>query len=114
MERSIGAVVFEDSTRLYLIFDGITDNALRPLFSTENAAQNWLDRGMPKTSAPEEAVASEQAVTIITDIVLERKGGSKLVGRFASRASKEAMWLTGPRSFLELIYENGATASRAL
>ncbi len=114
MARSVGAVVFEDATRLYLVFDCMTDNAMRPLFSTDRAAQDWLDRGMPNISAPKETAASEEPVTIITDIALERNSEGGLVGRFASRASKKAMWLTGPRSFLELIYENGATASRAL
>jgi hypothetical protein len=111
--KYVGAVIFTDSTRLYLIFDGAADAAMRPLFPTEKAARDWLTAGMPKINEPYEADASEEAVSIIADVTDEGSGlGS--VGSFASRASKTSMWLTGPRSFLELVYENGATASRAL
>ena len=111
MAKSVGAVIFEDSTRLYLIFDGALDTAMRPLFRTEQAAQEWLNARMPHISEPTQAEASEEAVTILMDLELESLPGS--AGRFASRASKQALWLTGPRSFLEMAYQNGATASRA-
>ncbi len=114
MTRYVGAVLFEDSTRLYLIYDGIADAATRPLFATEKAARDWLESGMLKLSTPKDADVSEQAVTLIVDITLEGIDEIGMAGRFASRASKTAMWLTGPRSFMEMVYENGATASRDL
>ena len=108
----VGAVAFEDATRLYLIYDSVADAARRPLFPTEVAARNWLEQGMPIMATPHEADTTEKAVTIISDVALERSGEMAFVVKFASRASKQALWLTGPRSFLELVYENGATASR--
>jgi hypothetical protein len=105
--RYVGAVLFDDSTRLYLIYDGLADAALRPLFLTEQAARDWLAAGAQITHMPDAAENSEEAVTLIADVTFEQAG-------FASRASKRAMWLTGPRSFLELFYENGATASSEL
>lgn len=113
MKKYVGAVVFEDSTRLYLIYDGMLDVAMRPLFPTEKTARDWHKAGAPTCNEPEEAAASEEAVTIITDVTPGEDGKICLVGSFASRASKKTMWLTGPRSYLEMMYENGATASRA-
>jgi len=111
--KNVGAVIFEDSTRLYLVYDGMLDAAMRPLFATEQAAREWLEAGARGRSGPNEADVSEEAVTIITDLAPDESGGLCLLGSFASRASKKAMWLTGPRSFMEMVYENGATASRA-
>lgn len=112
MTRYIGAVIFEDLTRLYLVYDGMADAAMRPLFPTEKAARDWLDAGMPRVAESKDAEASEEAVTLIIDVELEKDGGLGPVARFASRASKKSMWLTGSRSFMEMIYQNGATASR--
>lgn len=112
MSKCVGAVIFEDSTRLYLIYGGVADAAMRPLFSTEQAARDWHETGSPKVKEPDNASATEEAVTVVADVALENSGALGLVGRFASRASKKAMWLTGSRSFMEMIYENGATASR--
>lgn len=112
MTKYVGAVIFEDSTRRYLVYDGMADAAMRPLFSTEKAAQDWLDAGMPKVAGPSDAEASEESVTLIIDVTLEKDVGLGPVARFASRASKKSLWLTGPRSFMEMIYQNGATASR--
>jgi len=111
--KYVGAVIFEDSTRLYLIYDGVLDAAMRPLFSTEKAARDWLEAGTSTSNGPQEADASEEAVTIIADVTPGEDGKICLVGSFPSHASKKAMWLTGPRSYLELMYANGATASRA-
>jgi hypothetical protein len=110
--KHIGAVLFEDATRLYLIYDGMADVALRPLFPSEKAAQDWLAAGAKVLQTPPDADMSEEAVTVIADVSQVPDRGAGSGGGFASLASKQAMWLTGPRSFLELIYENGATASR--
>jgi len=110
--RHVGAVIFEDSTRLYLIYDSTMDAAIRPLFPTEKMARDWHESGASEVNRQNEAGASEEAVTIITDVALEKEGRAGLAGSFASRASKKAMWLTGPRSFMEMVYENGATACR--
>ncbi len=111
MTRHVGAVLFDDSTRLYLIYDGAADMALRPLFATEEAAQNWLQAGMPALPKPAAAVTDEP-VTVIVDVALAAEKELGLAGRFPSRASKQAAWLTGARSFLEMAYQNGATACR--
>jgi len=110
--KFVGAVIFEDSTRLYLIYDSATDTALRPLFATESAALNWQAQGMPKVREPDEAGATEEPVTVVMSLDMEKTGELGLSGRFASRASRKANWLTGSRSFYEMIYLNGATASR--
>ncbi|MEA5098586.1 MAG: hypothetical protein VB032_08645 [Burkholderiaceae bacterium] len=112
MAGQIGAVVFADSARLYLVYDGTMDIALRPLFPTEQAARDWLVAGMPVVAKPNEAEPSDEAVTVIVDLALEADGELGLAGHFPSRASKENLWLTGPRSFLEMAYQNGATACR--
>jgi hypothetical protein len=109
---NVGAVIFEDSTRLHLIYDDTANAALRPLFATEKAARDWLQAGMPKISEPKNADVSEENVALVMDIALEKEGALGLYGKFASRASKKTMWLTGPQSFMEMIYQNGATACR--
>ena len=113
MTKYVGAVLFHDASRLYLIFDGQADAALRPLFATPQAARAWLQQGMPKISEPLGVADSDEAVELIIDVALEQSGDLKQAGSFASRASKSGMWLTGARSFLEMAYVNGATASRA-
>ena len=113
MTRYVGAAIFQDSTRLYLIYDGMLDSAMRPLFPTEKAARDWLEAGLPTLNEPNETDAFEEAVTIVTDVADAKNGVLCLIGSFASRASRKAMWLTGSRSYLEMMYENGATASRA-
>lgn len=114
MTGYVGAVVFGDSARLYLVYDGMADVAMRPLFPTEQAAREWLAAGMPGSREPADAVSSEETVTLIIDLAIEREGGLCQATRFVSRASKKAMWLTGPRSFMEMVYQNGATASREI
>lgn len=109
MSSTVGAVIFADTTKLYLIFDENMNTALRPLFSTEQAAREWLQSGAKPIPKPSGATTSEEPVTLIMDLELEGMGDAV---SFTSRASKQAMWLTGPRSFLEMAYINGATASR--
>lgn len=112
MTRHVGAVLFDDSTRLYLIYDGAADVALRPLFATEEAARDWLQAGMPALTKSDEADGTDEPVTVIVDIAPAAEKELGLAGRFPSRASKQAAWLTGARSFLEMAYQNGATACR--
>lgn len=111
MSMQIGAVIFDDASRLYLIYDGMQDTALRPLFPTVQAAREWLASGLRGQTEPDEASFFEEPVTLVPDVSLEKEIG--LAGSFASQASRKSMWLTGPRSFLEMAYTNGATASRA-
>ena len=91
MTRYVGLVIFEDATRLYLIYDGALDKAMRPLFLTESAAREWLASGMPKLNEPHDAGADEEAVTLILDCALDDSGELCFAGSFASRASKQKM-----------------------
>ncbi|MDN7684058.1 hypothetical protein [Burkholderia cenocepacia] len=106
MARIIGAVNFKDGRRLYLIFDRTTDIALRPLFDTKGAAQQWDDEKSMEYVQPTNAVATEEPVEILTDLAFD--GDCRFV--FPSRASAKAMWLTGPRSVSELDEENDRMA----
>lgn len=112
MTKNVGAAVFADATRLYLVFDDTMNIALRPLFPTEKAARDWLQSGTKTIPEPKHAAGSEEDITLIIDLALESDPRLAAAARFASRASRKAMWLTGPRSFMEMAYENGATASR--
>ena len=112
MTKYVGSVIFPDMARLYLVYDGTADAAARPLFATEQAARDWLKAGMPKVAEPKNSDAYEEAVTLVIDLELEKSEGLGQIGRFASRASRSTMWLTGARSFMEMIYQNGATACR--
>ncbi|RJX32846.1 MAG: hypothetical protein C4516_03690 [Oxalobacter sp.] len=112
MSKTVGAVTFSDGSSLYLVFDEMLNAALRPLFPTENAARDWMQSGAKTQPEPKEAILSEETVTLMIDLTLESDPKLAAAARFASRASRKAMWLTGPRSFLEMAYENGATASR--
>ena len=112
MTRTVGAVVFADSSRLYLVFDETANAALRQLFPSESAAREWLQSADKPLMAPKGPLDAEEAVTLIMDISLEQDPNMRAAIRFASRAARQALWLTGPRSFLEMAYENGATASR--
>lgn len=112
MTRNIGAVIFEDATRLFLIYDETANAALRPLFVSEKAARDWLRSNAPVPATPKKAAESEAAVKLIMDISLEQDKAFISHISFTSRASRKDMWLTGPRSFMEMIYENGATACR--
>ncbi|MBS1188070.1 MAG: hypothetical protein H6R04_2088 [Burkholderiaceae bacterium] len=111
MTRYVGAVIFADQSKLYLIYDGMMDVALRPLFLTEKAALEWANAGMPASNGPRDVDSSDEAVTVIPDVA-ETANGSGIGSHFASRASKKSMWLTGPCSFMEMVYQNGATACR--
>ncbi|WP_321966967.1 hypothetical protein [Burkholderia cepacia] len=102
MGRIIGAVSFKDGRRLYLIFDSTTDIALRPLFETTGAAQQWDDEKSTEYVQPTNAVSTEEPVEILTDLAFD--GDCRFV--FPSRASAKAMWLTGPSSVSELDEEN--------
>jgi len=106
----VGAVMFADKSKLYLIYDGAMDVALRPLFLTEKAAQDWANAGMPALNRTDTDTADE-AVTVFPDAA-EADKGSGFGDHFASRASRKSMWLTGSRSFMEMVYQNGATACR--
>lgn len=110
----VGAAIFEDGTKLYLAYDGLADKAMQPLFATEHAARDWIASRRQNADAPTLDEAAEEPVTIMLDVTPQAQGGLGMAGSFASRASRSAMWLTGPRSFLEMAYENGATASRTL
>ncbi len=112
MTRKIGAVIFEDATRLFLIYDETANAALRPLFLSEKAARDWLRGNTPTPVTPKKAAESEENVKLIMDISLEQDKAYLSHISFASRASRKDLWLTGPRSFMEMIYENGATACR--
>ncbi|HEP6430613.1 hypothetical protein [Burkholderia arboris] len=102
MARIIGAVNFKDGRRFYLIFDRTTDIALRPLFDTKVAAQQWDEERSIEYVQPANAVATEEPVEILTDLAFD--GNCRFV--FPSRASAKAMWLTGPISLSEVEEEN--------
>jgi len=101
MSRSCAAVDFEDGRRLYLIFDNTVDVAYRPLFETAKAAWAWYEAGLLEFAVPANAADTELPVTLTKDLHYDGNEG----WQFASRASAEAMWLTGPRSRDELYQE---------
>ncbi|WP_219096175.1 hypothetical protein [Pseudomonas sp. UMAB-40] len=92
MSRSLGAVDFEDGRRLYLIYDGTVGNARRPLFDTRQAAWDWYCAGCIEFAEPAGAVGTELSVVLTVDLHCD--GQERW--QFESRASAEAMWLTGP------------------
>ena len=102
MARIVGAVDFRDGKRLYFIFDRTTDIALCPLFETKRGAQQWDDEKSMEHVQPKNAVATEEPVEVLTDLAFD--GDRRFV--FESRASRKAMWLTGPASRLEEYEEN--------
>ncbi|MGF6658601.1 hypothetical protein QF000_000245 [Paraburkholderia atlantica] len=102
MARTVGAVDFADGKRLYLIFDRTVDIALRPLFETKGAALQWDDEQTLEYVEPTNAVQTEEAVEVLTHLGFD--GDERFI--FESRASRKAMWLTGPASKLEMYDEN--------
>ncbi len=111
MTKQIGAALFEDGTKLYLIYDTVSDLAMPPLFFTEYAAKSWLAAGMPEKDVTSGVGVQDMPVTIVPD-VNDIGENANPTGSFASTASRKDMRLTGPRSFMEMVYVNGATASR--
>ena len=111
MTKQVGAALFEDGTKLYLIYDGVSDLAMPHLFFTEHAAKSWVEDGMPEKDLMSDAGVQEIPVTIVPDASDASDDGIP-AGSFASTASRKDMCLTGPRSFMEMVYANGATASR--
>lgn len=94
MSRSLGAVDFEDGRRLYLIFDGTVGVARRPLFESSEAAWGWYEAENLEFAEPVDATSTELPVVLTTD--LHYDGQERW--QFETRASAEAMWLTGPSS----------------
>lgn len=94
MSRSLGAVDFEDGRRLYLIYDGTVGVAWRPLFETSDAAWDWYCAESVEFAEPVSAASTELPVVLTVD--LHYDGQERW--QFESRASAEAMWLTGPGS----------------
>lgn len=103
MARIVGAVDFEDGRRLFFVYCNTTDVALRPLFESAEAAEQWIDERPIEFVAPANAVRTEERVQLVLNL---DSPGAKNDG-FPSRASAKAMWLTGPRSMDELVEENG-------
>lgn len=101
MSRSLAAVDFKDGLRLYLIYDGTVGVAWRPLFTTAEAAWDWYESGSLDFAEPFNAARSELPVVLTVDLNLE---GEESV-QFQTRASAEAMWLTGPCSTDEKLAE---------
>lgn len=102
MARIVGAVEFKDGRRLYLVVDGTTSIAFRPLFDSEDAAREWADDSSTEFVQPTNAEVSEEPVEILMDLAFS--GDQRFL--FPSRASAKAKWLTGPRSLWELDEEN--------
>jgi hypothetical protein len=102
MARIVGAVDFSDGRRFYLVIDRTSGIALRPLFETKAEAERWIDEQTIEYVEPSNAVATEEPVTILTDLAFD--GDRRFV--LHSRASAKAMWLTGPRSRDERYEEN--------
>lgn len=94
MSRSLGAVDFKDGRRLYLIYDGTVGNARRPLFETRQAAWDWYNDEAIEFAEPVGAVGTELPVVLTPDLHCD--GQERW--QFESRASAEALWLTGPTS----------------
>lgn len=90
MSRSLAAVDFKDGLRLYLIYDGTVGVAWEPLFNTPEAAWEWYEAGSLDFAAPPNAASSELPVVLRVDINCDESV------HFETRASAEAMWLTGP------------------
>lgn len=102
MARIVGAVDFKDGQRLFLVYDRTADIALHPLFETKSAAEQWIDEQSIEYVQPSNAVATEEPVAVLADLAFG--DNSRFV--FESRASRKAMWLTGPASKLEMYDEN--------
>lgn len=103
MSRSLGAVDFEDGRRLYLIYDGTVGVARQPLFETLEAAWDWYCDGSIEFAQPVNAVSTELPVVLTVDLNFD--GQERW--QFESRASADAMWLTGPASSEEAADERG-------
>ena len=109
MSRRIGAVQFSDGHRLYLIFDGTVDVALRPLFDSPDAAWSWYADGKQVDfPEPRDAATSEESITVVSDHLYLDDPERRVLYEFQSRASRNARWLTGPRSESESQAESDA------
>lgn len=94
MSRSLAAVDFTDGLRLYLIYDGTVGVAWRTLFTTPEAAWDWYESGSLDFAEPANAARSELPVVLTVDLNFDGEESFQ----FQTRASAEAMWLTGPCS----------------
>jgi hypothetical protein len=102
LSRNISTVVFSDSSQLYFVYDNTVDLSIRPLFQTEIDAWNWYRDGSLLFAEPPNAILTEETVDVSTDIA--RHDDAEFI--FQSRTSKKMLWLTGPRSYFEMIKEN--------
>lgn len=94
MSRSLGAVDFKDGRRLYLIFDGTVGVARRPLFESRQEAWDWYEADSVEFAEPVGAASTELPVVLTPDLNFDGQDR----WQFETRASAEAMWLTGPIS----------------
>lgn len=104
MSRSVGAVDFEDGRRLYLIYDGTVGVARRPLFETSDAAWDWYCAESVEFAEPVSAASTELPVVLTID--LHYDGQERW--QFETRASAEAMWITGPSSSEDAMAERSS------
>lgn len=98
MSHNIVTVEFGDRSRLYAINDGGSCHLYRFLMSTHEEAKSWIfDTNRVVPADPEGAEHSEETVVLDPDEPWA----------FASRASRECMWITGPRNSDEALAEAG-------
>ncbi|MDK9361971.1 hypothetical protein [Lelliottia wanjuensis] len=98
MSHNVVTVEFGDGFRLYAINDGGGCHLYRFLLSKHEEAEAWiLDSKRVIPAEPENAELSEETVVLDPDEPWA----------FASRASRERLWITGPRNSDEAIAETG-------
>lgn len=98
MSHNIVIVQFEDGHRLYGVNDGGSCYLYRILFSSLSEAESWMfNPNRPGILEPGDAAADEENVTLYPGEPWE----------FLTRASRTALWITGPRNSDELLEEQG-------
>ncbi|HEY2451817.1 MAG TPA: hypothetical protein VGI71_04180 [Scandinavium sp.] len=96
MSHNVVTVQFGDGFRLYAINDGVSCHLYRFLLQTHEEAEAWIfesNRVIP--AEPVIVELSEEAVVLDPDEPWA----------FASRASRDRLWITGPRNNDEAIAE---------
>lgn len=87
MSHRVFTIEFSDGHRLYGMEDGVSGYKYRQLFDSSEAAWACRRAGTFETEEPASAKATQEAVV----------NDPEASWTFDTRASRSAMWLTGPR-----------------
>jgi hypothetical protein len=92
MSHRVFTLQFADGLRLYGVVEGVGGSVYGALFTTQGKASDWIHGDKTEPVSPPDTGLNEEPVTFDPDESWS----------FESRASRSAMWFTGPGNSYQL------------